>query len=231
MAGLNFPRCGSFPHEPIEGKRNVATFEFSLWVARNFASTYEVEHALADTQIISLVQSGQPESLLHWIIADGTRSIVVENTATGLHVYENRVDVLANSPELPWHIANLDNYLHTRNEDPQPTAWGAQELRAWGIGAGMQGIPGDPSSPSRFVRAAYANAHHPAKTTERENVARLFRTLASVQVTEGTAKSARGHFEKTIFTSGFSGVTNTYYANTYDDFDMNGSALQTRALY
>ena len=60
-------------------------------------------------------------------------------------------------------------------------------------------------------------------------------------MTEGTVKSAGGHFEKTIFTSGFSGTTNTYYANTYDDFeirafpfdsfDMDGSALQTRALY
>lgn len=241
VAGLNFPRCGSFPHEPVEGKCNVATFEFPLWVARNFASTYEVEHALADTQIVSLVQPGQPESLLHWIIADSTRSIVVESTSTGLHVYENHADVLANSPELPWHIANLDNYLHTSSEDPQPTNWGAQVLRAWGIGAGMQGIPGDPSSPSRFVRAAYANAHHPAKTTERENIARLFRTLASVQVTEGTAKSAGGHFEKTIFTSGFSGATNTYYANTYSDFeirafpfesfDLDGKELQTRTLY
>ena len=98
-----------------------------------------------------------------------------------------------------------------------------------------------PRAASRFVRAAYANAHHPAKTTERENVARLFRTLASVQITEGTAKSAEGHFEKTIFTSGFSSSTNTYYANTYDDFeirafpfesfDLDGRELQTRALY
>ena len=74
IAGLNFPRCGAFPHEPAEGKCNVATFEFPLWVARNFASTDEAEHALTNTQIVSLVQPGQPESLLHWIIADGTRT-------------------------------------------------------------------------------------------------------------------------------------------------------------
>lgn len=241
VAGLNFPRCGAFPHEPAEGACNVATFEFPLWVARNFTSTDEAEQALTNVRIVSLTQPGQPESLLHWIVADGARSIVVESTAAGLHVYENRADVLTNSPELPWHIANLDNYLHMTSENPQPAAWGAQELHAWGIGAGMQGIPGDAGSPSRFVRAAYANAHHPAKTTECENVARLFRTLAAVQVTEGTVKSASGHFEKTIFTSGFSSATNTYYANTYDDFeirafsfesfDMDGDNLQTRALH
>lgn len=145
VAGLNFPRCGSFPHEPAEGKCNVATFEFPLWVARNFASTDEVEHALTDTQIVSLVQPGQPESLLHWIVADGTRSIVVESTATGLHVYENHADVLANSPELPWHIANLDNYLHASNEDPQPAAWGGAGVARMGHRgrhAGYTGRPG-----------------------------------------------------------------------------------------
>ena len=132
VAGLNFPRCGAFPHEPVEEKCSVATFEFPLWVARNFASTDEVEHALADTQIVSLAQPGQPESLLHWLIADSTRSIVVESTKAGLHIYENRADALANSPELPWHIANLDNYLHTSNENPQPSNWGCARTACMG---------------------------------------------------------------------------------------------------
>lgn len=33
VAGLNFPRCGAFPHEAAEGMCNVATFEFPLWAA------------------------------------------------------------------------------------------------------------------------------------------------------------------------------------------------------
>ena len=36
IAGLNFPGYASFAHEPVEGTENVATFEFPLWVARNF---------------------------------------------------------------------------------------------------------------------------------------------------------------------------------------------------
>lgn len=241
VAGLNFPRCGAFPHRPIEATHNVATFEFPLWIARNFSSTEEAKHALDNTTIVSLAQPDRPESLLHWMIADNTRSIVVESTQKGLHVYENHADVLTNSPELPWHIANLNNYLHTTNEDEQPTYWGAQQLQAWGIGSGMQGIPGDASSPSRFVRAAFVNAHHPSKQSERENIARLFRTLAAVQVTEGTAKTSSGRLEKTRFTSGFSGATKTYYTNTYDEFEirsfpfsgfrLNGNRLQTRDLY
>ena len=45
IAGLNFPGYASFVHEPVEGTENVATFEFPLWVARNFDSVDEVEEA------------------------------------------------------------------------------------------------------------------------------------------------------------------------------------------
>ena len=50
IAGLNFPGYASFVHEPVEGTENVATFEFPLWVARNFDSVDEVEEALAAMQ-------------------------------------------------------------------------------------------------------------------------------------------------------------------------------------
>lgn len=43
IAGLNFPGYASFVHEPVEETENVATFEFPLWVARNFDSVDEVE--------------------------------------------------------------------------------------------------------------------------------------------------------------------------------------------
>ena len=42
IAGLNFPGYAEFVHEPVEGTDNVATFEFPLWVARNFDSVDEV---------------------------------------------------------------------------------------------------------------------------------------------------------------------------------------------
>ena len=85
IAGLNFPGYASFAHEPVEGTENVATFEFPLWVARNFDSVDEVEEALKDVTLVSQVVPGQQESLLHWFIGDGTRSIVIEQMADGMH--------------------------------------------------------------------------------------------------------------------------------------------------
>ena len=58
IAGLNFPGYASFVHEPVEGTENVATFEFPLWVARNFASVDEVEEALRNVTLVSPDRAG-----------------------------------------------------------------------------------------------------------------------------------------------------------------------------
>lgn len=104
IAGLNFPGYASFAHEPVEGTENVATFEFPLWVARNFDSVDEVEEALKNVTLVSQVVPGQQESLLHWFIGDGTRSIVVEQMSDGMHVHHDDVDVLTNQPTFDFHM-------------------------------------------------------------------------------------------------------------------------------
>ena len=183
IAGLNFPGYAEFVHEPVEGTDNVATFEFPLWVARNVDSVDEVEKALKNVTLVSQIVPGQQESLLHWIIGDSERSIVVEQMADGMHVHHDDVDVLTNQ--------------------------------------------------------AYANTHYPQQEGEAANVSRLFHTLGSVQMVDGMAKMGNGQFERTLFTSGYSSKTNTYYMNTYDDpairsyamadFDMDSSELITAA--
>ena len=91
----------------------------------------------------------------------------------------------------------------------------------------------------RAMCVAYANTHYPQQEGEAANVSRLFHTLGSVQMVDGMAKMGNGQFERTLFTSGYSSKTNTYYMNTYDDpairsyaladFDMDSSELITAA--
>ena len=172
---------------------------------------------------------------LHWIIADAQRSIVVEYTEAGLQVFHDDVDVLTNQPGFAWHRENLRSYLNVSSEVPPTRTWRGAQLAPYGAGAGMRGIPGDYYSPSRFVRLAYLNANYPEKETEQENVTRLFRSLEGVSMVEGASRMADGDFEITIFTSGFSAGTNTYYYSTYNnpairavamgDYDLHGSQL------
>ena len=218
VAGLNFPQSAHYAAGPVDGSVNVAAYEFPYWVARNFGSVAEVRAALAGVTVVAKAVSEKlPVANLHWIVADATGAIVVECMEDGLRVWEDDADVLTNEPNFGWHRQNLRNYLTLTDADPAPTSWGGAELRAFGSGEGLRGVPGDYSGPSRFVKVAFVNAHYPVQTGEKGNVTRLFRTLGSVAVPEGCARMADGSYEKTLYTSGFSAATRSYYYATYDD--------------
>lgn len=239
IAGLNFPGYASYEKSPVEGKINVSAYEFPLWVAMNFATVDEVEAALKNVAIVAKpINEKYPVSLLHWLIGDKTRSIVVEYTSEGLQVFKNDFDVLTNQPGYDWHRENMRNYMNLMSPEPEKVTWGKATMVPFGTGSLMRGLPGDFYSPSRFVRVAYFNTHYPAKSTEAENISRLFHTLASVAMIDGGARMADGSYEKTIYTGGFSSATGTYYYNTYDDpaikkaafadFDLTSTTLITK---
>lgn len=236
IAGLNFPGYAQYEPNAVDGKTNVAAYEFPLWVAMNFSTVDEVENALKNVAIVAKpINDKFPVSLLHWIIGDKDRSIVVEYTPAGMQIFHNDVDVLTNQPGYGWHKENLRNYMNLTSSQPEKVTWGKAEMTAFGSGSLMRGLPGDYYSPSRFVRVAYLNTHYPVKSTEEENVSRLFHTLTGVAMIDGAAAMASGDFEKTVYTGGYSTATKTYYYNTYEDpaikkaslsdFDVNGSDL------
>lgn len=237
IAGLNFPGYAQYEPEAVEGKTNVAAYEFPLWVAMNFKTVDEVEKALKDTAIIAKpINDKYPVSLLHWMIGDGKRSIVVEYTAAGMEIFENDFDVLTNQPGYAWHKENMRNYMNIANPQVPAVRWAKATMTPFGSGSLMRGLPGDYYSPSRFVRVAYLNTHYPVQDSEEENVSRMFHTLTGVAMIDGAAAMANGDFEKTVYTGGFSAASGTYYYNTYDDpaiksakladYDVNGAELQ-----
>lgn len=218
IAGLNFPGYASYAEASVDGKTNVAAYEFPLWAVMNFKTVDEAEEALRNVAIVAKPINDQyPVSQLHWIIGDAKRSIVVEYTKNGMEIFHNDVDVLTNQPGYGWHQENLRNYLNLFPQMPKEIRWSKAKMTAFGSGSLMRGIPGDYYSPSRFVRVAYLNTHYPVKTTEEENVSRLFHTLTGVAMIDGAAAMADGAFEKTIYTGGYSTTTKTYYYNTYED--------------
>ena len=226
VAGLNFPGYAQYAPEAIEGKSNIAAYEFPLWVTTQFETVEQVKDALEGAAIVDKpINDRFPSSLLHWIVGDATQSIVVEYTEAGMQVFDNDLDVLANQPGFAWHAENVRNYLNVTPDVPGPLCWRTARLSAYGSGGGMRGLPGDYYSPSRFVRAAYLNAQYPQKDTEEENVSRLFHTLAGVAMIDGAARMTDGQFERTVYTGGVSCRTNTYYYSTYDDPSIRAVAL------
>ncbi len=218
VAGLNFPGYAKYSDSAVDGKTNIAAYEFPLWVALNFKTVDEAEKALKDVVIVAKPINDQyPVSELHWIIGDAKRSIVVEYTENGIEIFENDVDILTNQPGYGWHKENLRNYMNLFPEMPKEVKWRKAKFTPFGSGSLIRGLPGGFYSTDRFVRVAYFNTHYPVQSDEASNVSRLFHTLTGVAMIDGAAAMADGNYEKTIYTGGYSTATKTYYYSTYED--------------
>lgn len=219
IGGLNFPgiSTGKYEAGPIEGKTNIAAYEFPFWVASNFTTVDDVEKALENLAIVAKqVNDEFPVAYLHWIIGDKDRTIVVEYY-DGMHVYDDPVDCLTNEPEFSYMMHNLRNYVNVSPEWAGTATWGKYSFTPFDTGGGQVGLPGDVYSPSRFVRVAYYNTHYPEQEGEANNVMRLFRTLQMVAQIYGGAKAETGDYEYTLYTGGYSQAEKAYYYNTYNE--------------
>ena len=237
IAGLNFPGYAEYAKGPIDGKVNVAAYEFPLWVAANFDTVDDLMEVLPNVAIVAKpINDKFPISLLHWIISDAKRCIVVEYMSDGIHIYDDAPGILTNQPTFPFHMEHLRSYMNLSPDFVSPVKWGDFEMEPYGSGGQMVGLPGSTYSPDRFVRVAYMNTHYPTESTEADNVSRMFHTLTGVSMIKGGAKMGDGTYEITIYTGGFSQATNTYYMSTYEDpaiksFPMSDADIEGTELY
>ena len=155
MAGLNFPGNADYKTE-VKNKDNIAPFEFIPWILGQCENVEAVKRLLKRINLIRLEFSNQLSlSPLHWIIADEDQAITVESVKEGLCIYENSIGVLTNNPPFDMQLFNLNNYIHLSKEAPVNEFSKDIELSNYSRGMGAIGLPGDLSSSSRFVRAAF----------------------------------------------------------------------------
>lgn len=217
MAGLNFVGNAKYPKEPQEGKTNIAQYEFIPFVLSQCDSLSSARSLLQNAAIIDAPFSEQlPTAQLHWIIADRTGTIVVESVADGLKVYDNPAGVLTNNPPFDYQLFALNNYMALSPDSPQNTFSKELDLKTYSRGMGGIGLPGDLSSQSRFIRAAFVRANSISKKDESSSVSQFFHILGSVDQPRGCCELG-DKYEITIYTSCMNADKGIYYYNTYDN--------------
>ena len=195
MAGLLFEGNAVY-HAPVSGKDNIPSWAFIPWVLGQCETVAESEKLLLRLNLTDVPFSKHlPPSPLHWMIADRTRSLVVESMADGLHVHENPVGVLTNNPPFPFHLKNLNQYLNLTVEEPRNRFSGHIDLKPFSRGMGAFGLPGDWSSPSRFVRAAFVRTN----ALSDGGVSQFFHILSSVEQPKGCVRLRKGGLEHTLY--------------------------------
>lgn len=230
MAGLNFVGNAAYA-APCAGKRNVAQFEFIPWLLGRCAGLAEARAALAELNLVGTPFSAHfPAAQLHWLVADRTGALVVESMADGLHVYDCPEGVLTNNPPFPIQHFGLNRYLGLSPRQPENRFSDQLELSAFSRGMGALGLPGDLSSPSRFVRAAFVRANARSAQTEDASVSQFFHILTSVEQQRGCCELDDGQYEITLYSSCCNADRGIYYYTTYDNRQITGVKLHAADL-
>ena len=235
MAGLNFAASARYS-EPEDGKQNVAQFEFIPWVLSQFASLGQARSAIEKINLVGTTyDSRYPAAKMHWIIADKSGAITVEPTESGLKIYDNAPGVLTNEPPFDMQLFNLNNYMRLSPKQPENSFSDALDLGTYSRGMGGLGLPGDLSSMSRFVRAAFTKLNSLSGSDEAESVGQFFHILGSVEQVRGCCEVAQDKYEITIYTSCFNADNGVYYYTTYNNrritaVDMHRENLDSDSL-
>jgi len=134
-----------------------------------------------------------------------------------LHIHDNPVGVMTNNPPFDFHLTNLNQYLSLTSGYPGNRMSGALMLKPFGVGLGAFGLPGDFSSQSRFVKAAFVKCNSPVSGNAEHNLVQFFRMLDSVAMPLGSVALENGTLDKTIYTCCFDAEKGVYYYKTYEN--------------
>ena len=230
MAGLNFP--GNAVYYPYDQrKENVTPFELIPWVLGQCKDTSEALVRLQRVNIWKEAFSNElPLSPLHWILADRNRCLVLEPTTEGLKIHENPTGVLTNNPPFEFHMYNLAQYMNVTPQQPVNRFSDKLELNAFSLGMGGIGLPGDLSSPSRFVKAAFTRLNSVSGDSEEESVSQFFHILGSAAQQRGLTETKPGQFEYTLYSSCCNTDKGIYYYTTYENSRVTGVDMHNTDL-
>lgn len=166
--------------------------ELSHYILTTCGTIDEALAAIADITVVGVPVNGWGPVAppLHFQIIDAQgRHVAVEPTQAGsLQITENPTGAFTNSPDLPFHLLNLTQYMNISPETLQQSDVFGTTITATGMGSGGLGLPGDYSPPSRFVRAAFFAANHPTPGTTIDGVEELFHLLNVFDIPMGAAK-------------------------------------------
>ena len=215
MAGLNFPHSARYLSEKI-GWDNIASFELIGWVLGQCADTLQAQALLEKVRLIDIPFRGDlPPAPLHWMLCDARSSLVAEPAADGLKLYDDSAGVLTNEPPFPYHLYRLADHSHLSSAE-------AEDGAAYCVGMPAIGLPGDFSSPSRFVRAAFVKSNSVSSGPGAGDVRQFFHILSSVAMPRGSVRLAGGEYDITRYSCCCDTRRGIYYYTTYDNSQIIG---------
>jgi choloylglycine hydrolase len=226
VGSFYFPTTAGFmPYSAADAGKTIAPWEVGSWILENFATVEEVKANIGKITVAEVVfKEWGFVPPVHYVVHDVSgKSIVIEYVGGKLHVHENPLGVMTNSPTFDWHMTNLRNYVNFSLTNVPPVQVGPIKLLPFGQGSGMLGLPGDFTPPSRFVRAvAFSQSTLPSKTGT-DAVLQAFHVLNNFDLPKGALredeKDSHGNIlaDYTVWTSANDLKAKQFYFRTYQN--------------
>lgn len=180
---LNLPDACVWNKAPISDGINLLPTDVSFYCLSQFSSVTELKAAIHRLNIVAPEDHPFAKTTqIHWMFCDKTgESIVVEQTESGLCIYDNPIGVLTNGPTFDQQLINISPYLKDSQTAPP--------------------LPGDDSSPSRFIRAGYLKHHLQWTQQPLSTVTHCFHILENVALLPGILKQTQGEEFETRYTA------------------------------
>ena len=227
MAGLNFVGNAVYNDSAV-GKKNIAQFEILPRILAKCASVDEAYVLLDKINVTNEAFSESlPPSQLHWIIADKNKSITVECVVDGMKIYDNPVGVLTNNPTFDRQIKNYERYSRLRAKDADSYKY---KHGYYSKGTGAVGLPGDLTSQSRFIRAAFVKTNSVSDGSEEGSVNQFFHIMSSVEQQRGCCVFDENKYEITVYTSCCSADKGIYYYTVYGNHRISAVDMHRENL-
>jgi penicillin V acylase-like amidase (Ntn superfamily) len=201
-----FPKFAKYGG-PRMDKLNVKPTDFAMMVLEKAQTIDDVIDMLPKIQI---VHENYPPFVgtppMHWMITDASgKSVVLEPTGEGeITAYENTLGIFTNSPSFPEHVKEANEILPKLSNLSNPDAISQ--------GTGADGLPGDFSSVSRFIRLAFFAENIVKPKNSADAINSLIHVLNNFDIPVGAVasvdpKTGKHVYETTIYTSYYN-ITN-----------------------
>jgi choloylglycine hydrolase len=203
-------------------RQSLAPWELMTWILTRCASVSDVKKLLPTIFVSKTVfKHWKIIPPVHAIVHDqGGNSLVIEYVNGKLNFYENPLGIITNAPTFDWHVTNLRNYTNISALGVPKIQLRDIKLAPFGQGSGMLGLPGDFTSPSRFVRAVAFSQAITIPATEHEAVHAAFHVLNLFDIPKGVIREREREkivYDHTQWTSAADLHNKRYYIHTYTD--------------
>ena len=190
-----FPNLAKFQAvSPQEAANSIASYELVNYILTQFATIDEVKAGIQKIKVsnVELAVFNGPAPV-HYSVHDAAgNTIAIEYINGQLQVTDNPTSVMTNAPSIQWHLDSLSMYATSTPAPVPPFTINGKSFPQWSTGGGQVAQPGDYSSPSRFIRAAFLVASAPKFKNASEGLPLAFHLLNQFDIPPGAIQTVAG---------------------------------------